>query len=96
MLTNERIRRIAADIADGRLPPRPVVRVTSAPDIGTDGEYTLRVLVVLRAASPADVTGDQAATLLSDLQDRLRADGETRFASIEYATDEELAMHGGS
>jgi flagellar motor switch protein FliG len=50
----------------------------------------------LRAASPADVTGDQAATLLSDLQDRLRADGETRFASIEYATDEELAMHGGS
>jgi len=95
MLSTEQINRIANEVATEHLPPGAVLNVTSEPEFGTDGEETRLVLVVLRATLRASVTGAQAIRALSALQDRLHAAGETRRASIEYATDEELATHGG-
>ena len=96
MLAETQINRIAARVAAERLPPDAVMQVTTHADIGTDDEEILRVLVVLRESAFAQVTGEQMVNALSDLQDQLRAAGESRFASIEYATDAELALHGGS
>jgi hypothetical protein len=53
-------------------------------------------MIVINSGSEARISGDAALDTLVGIQDRLRREGEERFAIVEYATDEELNAVGDS
>jgi len=91
MLDVSQVTEIGAKVAHDYLPPGSVVDVTSCEREGPDGEDIFKVLVVLRAEDLPRVTGEQYANVIYQLQVRLMAQGDDRFAVLSWATDEDLA-----
>ncbi len=95
MLSLPQIDAVAADVAAASLPSGALIRAESRLYDGMDGDQ-LRVMVVVRDSEFPHITGQHALKLIWQLQQRLQADGEDRFATVEFATDEELAADGGA
>ncbi len=96
MLSLPQIDAAAADVAAAALPPGALIRAESWAYDGMDNEDQLRVMLVVKESEFPRITGQHLLELVYQLQVRLQADGEDRFAVVEFATDEELAADGGA
>ena len=96
MLSLPQIDVVAADVAAASLPSGALIRAESRLYDGMDSDDQLLVMVVIRDSEFPRITGQHVLELVHQLQQRLQADGEDRFATVEFATDEELAADGGA
>ncbi len=87
MVILHEIEDLCRDVCQGRLGAR-FVRVALAPAIGSDGEDTLAVTIVLTEGTA--LTGRELIAVLVDLQHALTARGEPRFPVVSYTTEQEL------
>ena len=96
MLDEKRIRKIAQEVASSNLASTNISSVSSSAAIDSEGHEALRITIVIEAGSESRINGDAALDTLVGIQDRLRSEGEERFAIVEYATNEELSAGGDS
>jgi hypothetical protein len=96
MLDEKRIEEIAQEVARENLASSNISSVSSSMAIDSEGHDALRITIVINSGSEAKISGDAALDTLVGIQDRLRREGEDRFAIVEYATDEELNAGGDS
>ena len=87
MLTQSDIDDIAAEIARINLPEEALISTSSQPYDGPYGGDELMVRVIIKDSDFDKVTGRQFTRIVGDLQQRLIARGEMRFATIEWDTD---------
>jgi hypothetical protein len=81
---------IAKQVASANLSSDSVVNVVSEPIIDSEGDAALKITIVLTPGSTDSISGDAALNTLFQMQQRLQAAGENRFAIVEYATEDEL------
>ena len=96
MLHEKRIQEIAQEVASEKLTSANVSSVSSSAAIDSEGHEALRITIVIKPGSESRIKGDATLDTLVGIQDRLRSEGEERFAIIEYATKRELSEGGGS
>lgn len=96
MLDEKRVREIAQEVAIANLASTNVTSVSSSPTIDLDGHEALRITIVIEPGAESRISGDAALDTLVGIQDRLRREGDERFAIVEYATTEELEAGGDS
>jgi hypothetical protein len=94
MLDEKRIREIAQEVATANLASTNVTSVSSSATIDSEGHDALRITIVINPGSESKIAGDAALDTLVGIKDRLRREGEERFAIVEYATKEELDASG--
>lgn len=96
MLHEKRIQEIAQEVASAKLTSANVSSVSSSTAINSEGHEALRITIVIKPGSEFRIKGDATLDTLVGIQDRLRSEGEERFAIIEYATKRELSAGGNS
>jgi len=64
--------------------------------LDSEGHEALRITIVIKPGSESRIKGDATLDTLVGIQDRLRSEGEERFAIVEYATKRELSAGGDS
>jgi hypothetical protein len=96
MLDEKRIEEIAQEVASANLASSNISSVSSSTAIDSEGHDALRITIVIKPGSESKIKGDATLDTLVGIQDRLRSEGEERFAIIEYATKEELSAGGDS
>jgi hypothetical protein len=96
MLNEKRIQEIAQEVAIANLASANISSVSSSTAIDSEGHDALRITIVIKPGSLSKIEGDATLDTLVGIQDRLRREGEERFAIIEYATKEELDAGGDS
>jgi hypothetical protein len=96
MLHEKRIQEIAQEVASAKLTSANVSSVSSSTAIDSEGHEALRITIVIKPGSESRINGDATLDTLVGIQDRLRSEGEERFAIIEYATKRELSKGGDS
>ena len=96
MLDEKRIEEIAQEVASENLASSNISSISSSTAIDSEGHDALRITIVINPGSEAKIKGDAALDTLVGIQDRLRREGEERFAIVEYATNEELSAGGDS
>ncbi len=87
MLDRPHIDAIAAKVARIHLPAGALLSVASQPYEGPYGGAELMVTIKISDALFSDVTGRQFTQIVGDLQQHLMAEGEMRFANIDWETD---------
>ena len=87
MLDRSDIDAIAAEVARSNLPEGALISTWSQPYDGPYGGDELMVKVVIKDLDFDKVTGRQFTRIVGDLQQRLIARGEMRFANIDWDTD---------
>ncbi|HVL72614.1 MAG TPA: hypothetical protein VM434_12130 [Beijerinckiaceae bacterium] len=97
MLGAERLTEIATEVARRHLGvgPRDVDRVVVEP---TDfqGRDALRVTIVIAPGVEDRISGDAVIETLFQMRRRLAEAGDERPPTIQYASADEFAHHGGS
>jgi hypothetical protein len=96
MLHEKRIQEIAQEVASEKLTSANVSSVSSSAAIDSEGHEALRITIVIKPGSESRIKGDATLDTLVGIQDRLRSEGEERFAIVEYATKRELSAGGDS
>jgi hypothetical protein len=96
MLHEKRIQEIAQEVASEKLTSANVSSVSSSAAIDSEGHEALRITIVIKPGSESRIKGDATLDTLVGIQDRLRSEGEERFAIVEYATKRELSEGGDS
>jgi hypothetical protein len=96
MLHEKRILEIAQEVASAKLTSANVSSVSSSAAIDSEGHEALRITIVIKPGSESRIKGDATLDTLVGIQDRLRSEGEERFAIVEYATKRELSAGGDS
>ena len=94
MLDEKRIQKIAQEVASANLASANISSVSSSTAIDSQGHEALRIRIVIRPGSESKIKGDATLDTLVGIQDRLRSEGEERFAIVEYATKKELEAGG--
>ena len=94
MLTPQEIDGIVNGAALAALNKRSLKRVFSEPTLDSDGKQALHVVVVVDAKSVSEIDGDQALDAIFSINRKLTEAGESRFAIIDFATEEELRGDG--
>lgn len=94
MIDNTEIVRIAEQAATANLTSQVVHRVMSEPIIDSQGDDALRITIVIAPNSVEGITGDAALKTLVDIQHGLEAAGESRFAVVDYAAENERLNAG--
>lgn len=94
MLTRAKVSEIVRGVASANLTSSAVRAVMSEPTTDSQGADAWRVTIVIEPGSEERLKGDAVLTTLVEIQDRLQAEGEDRFAFVEYATMEELEQSG--
>ena len=94
MLDEKKIREIAQEVATANLTSTNVTSVSSSATIDSEGHDALPITIVIKPGSESKIAGDAALDTLVGIKDRLRGEGEERFAIVEYATREELDASG--
>jgi hypothetical protein len=94
MLDETRIQKIAHEVASAKLASANISSVFSTTAIDPEGHDALRITIVIKPGSEFKIKGDATLDTLVGIQDRLRSEGEERFAIVEYATKEELEAGG--
>jgi hypothetical protein len=96
MLNEQRIQKIAQEVASAKLASSNISSILSSTAIDSEGHEALRITIVIKAGSESRIKGDATLDTLVGIQHRLRSEGEERFAIVEYATKEELEAGGDS
>jgi hypothetical protein len=96
MLNEKRIQKIAQEVAGAKLASANISSVSSSTAIDSEGNEALRITIVIKPGSESKIKGDATLDTLVGIQNRLRREGEERFAIVEYATKEELEAGGDS
>jgi hypothetical protein len=94
MLDEKRIKEIAREVASANLASSNISSVSSSTAIDSQGHDALRITIVIKPGSVSKIAGDAVLDTLVGIKDRLRSEGEERFAIVEYATKEELDSSG--
>jgi len=94
MIEDKRIIAIAQQVAGSNLSEQAVEAVVSEPTIDSEGREALRITIVIRPSKVAQIKGDAVLDTLVEIQDKLLAAGESRPATVEYATRKELHQSG--
>jgi hypothetical protein len=84
----------AEKAAERNLEKDVVNRIEITPFTNSDGNDSLRVLIVFEDASVDSVTGDQLLDLLLQLKQDFAEEGENRLPILEFATVSDLAEDG--
>ena len=87
MLQQPDITAIAAEVARTYLPSGALLGADSRPYEGPYGDDELMVTIKISNDLFPDVTGRQFNLIVGDLQQKLIARGEMRFANINWETD---------
>lgn len=90
MLHDHKINEIAERVARGQVDEAGLERVLAEPITDSEGNDALRITVVLKPETAQSLSGEAALDLLVELQRALQKEGEERFATVQYATEEEL------
>jgi hypothetical protein len=96
MLSKNRIRQIAQEVATANLSSANFSSILSTTTTDSQGHEALRITIVINPGAEAKIKGDAALDTLVGIQDRLRKEGEERFPIVEYGTEEELSASGSS
>ena len=96
MLNERKIQKIAQEVARAKLSSANISSVSSSTAIDSEGNEALRITIVIKPGSESRIKGDDTLDTLVGIQQRLRREGEDRFAIVEYATKEELEAGGDS
>jgi hypothetical protein len=96
MLDEKRIQKIAQEVASANLASTNISSVLSSTTIDSEGHEALRITIVIKPGSESKIKGDATLDTLVGIQNRLRSEGEERFAIVEYATPKELNAVGDS
>jgi hypothetical protein len=94
MLDEKKISQIAREVATANLSSANFTSIDIATMVDMEGHEALRITIVLNPGAVSRIDGDAALDTLVQMQDRLRKEGEERFAILEYATAEELSESG--
>jgi len=96
MLEISQIDAIAAEVGRALLPAGAVVDAHSRPASGEDGEEQLWVRMVITDNAIDRINGENALNTIYELQQRLMAEGENRFAVVQFVSDTETAANSRS
>lgn len=90
MLESPELHKLARQVFAKQLPGVALEDLSTEGFIGSEGDEMLRVKLLFDPQEVEAITGDDALSLLLALNDALQGAGEQRFASIEYATTDDL------
>jgi hypothetical protein len=90
MLNAPELQKLARKLVKERMPTVRLDDVVAENTTSSNGDPTLRITLVLTPESVDAITGEDALKLLVDINDGLQRQGDERFASIEYATADDL------
>jgi hypothetical protein len=90
MLESNALQKLAREVFAAQLPDVALEDLSAAAFVGSDGDEKVRVTLLFDPQEVGAITGDKALDLLLALNDALQGAGEERFASIEYATTDDL------
>jgi hypothetical protein len=90
MLESLELQELARAVFAKQLPDVELEDLSAEAFIGSEGYEMLRVKLLFEPQEVEAITGDDALSLLLALNDALQGAGEGRFASIEYATTDDL------
>jgi hypothetical protein len=96
MLQTDKINEAARQVASANLRPETIVSASSEPSVDSEGRDALRITVVVKPETVADISGDKLLDVLVQTQARLQREGEERPITIEYATPEEVEQSGSA
>lgn len=94
MIAQAKVRQIAGDVAKANLSRSNVETVESEDAVDSEGRDALRITIVVKPGTAEKFDGEKLLDTLVQIQERLRREGEERFATVEYATKEELEERG--
>jgi hypothetical protein len=94
MLSENKIRLIAKEVAAANLPRSVVQDILVELTADSQGRDALRITIVIKPDALERMTGDHTLDTLVEMQRRMREAGDDRFAIVEYATEEELQESG--
>ncbi len=90
MIESIELQRLAREVFAKQLPDVELENLSAEAFVGSEGDEMLRVKLLFDPQEVEAITGDNALSLLLALNDALQNAGEERFASIEYATTDDL------
>lgn len=92
MLNAPELQKLARKIVKKRMPTVRLDDVVAENTTSSDGDPSLRITLVLTPETVDAITGEDALNLLVEINDGLRREGDERFASIEYATADDVPV----
>lgn len=95
MLQISEVNRIAAEASQAWLPVGALIGVRSRPDVGPDGDEQIWVTLVVKDKVIDGIDGERALQTTDEVQHRLRAEGDSRLALVEFASETEVTANGG-
>lgn len=92
MLEALELQKLAREVFAKQLPEVALTDLTTEPFVGGDGDEKVRVTLLFDPQAFEAITGESALTLLLAMNDAMQVAGEQRFASIEYATTDDVPV----
>ena len=92
MLEPFELQKLAREVFARQLPEVALTDLTAEPFFGSDGDEKVRVTLLFDPQVVEAITGESALTLLLAMNDAMQIAGEERFASIEYATTDDVPV----
>lgn len=90
MLETSDLQKLARRVFAQQMPKVRLEDLRAEPFIGSEGDDKLKITLLFTPEEVGAVTGDNALKLLLAMNDALQLKGEERFASIEYATTDDV------
>lgn len=85
------IERIAREVVNANTASGGIISLQVRDDVDWMGDPIIRISVVLADEAMNAFDGEASIRVLSQVNDRLEATGDSRFPMIDYATPSELA-----
>lgn len=92
MLESSELQKLARSVFAEQLPEVTLEDLSAEAFVGSDGDEKVRVTLTFDPKAFEAITGEGALNLLLAINDALQDAGEHRFASIEYATTDDLPV----
>lgn len=96
ILEPKRVQEIAKEIAVSNLSSANVSSIVSSTATDSTGHDAVKITIVITPEAEKRIKGDAALDTLVAIQSRLREEGDSRTAIVEYVTKEELKGKRGS
>jgi len=89
-LADDKIIRIAKDVANATLLSSDVADVLAAPTLDSTGAEAIEITIVLNPGSLAAIAGPRSARAVTETMRELAEAGEKRFPIMRFATKDDL------
>jgi hypothetical protein len=89
-LADDKIIKIAKEVANATLSSSNVADVLAAPTLDSTEAEAIEIMIVLNPGSLAAIVGPRSARAVSEMMRQLADAGEKRFAIVRFATKGDL------